>query len=159
MQQSPDANNNQDNSLASWGTYKQNTQQIEVVPSTPVEQGPKRFLAPRSFATARQIYQVNYKKSQQCNNRGSMKLTKILSNLTRAVSRENGQSGESAKGPQPIKTDQPDTAITRGRTQFHRIHHLLQKPFIQLFVITTETKVLANCKPESYFLHQGLLKN
>lgn len=116
MQQSPDANNNQSSHsrVASWGTYKQKTQQegIEVARFDPVVlEGSKRCV--KSFATARQIYQVNYKKSQQqcSNNSKSMKLTKILSNLTRAVSRE-GQSGE-AKGPQPIKTE-PDTAITRG---------------------------------------------
>jgi len=110
----PDSNNN--TSQASWGTYKQQSLSPaeHLQPQPPVETSQRRHhLFPLS---ARQIYQINYKKAQLAaktnqpaagNSRKTMKFTKILSNLTRAVS--SGDNKQQAQKDQ----DQP-TPTNRG---------------------------------------------
>ena len=127
---STDSNNN--TSEASWGTYKLKTFAASTAATSPPPQvsSPKRVggcvssnLLPLS---ARQIYQINHKKAQATAARkqgnSAMKFTKILSNLTRAVS-SNNSSGSAAAGQDNTKHTQKDsdqqTPTNRGRRQNH----------------------------------------
>lgn len=118
-------NNNNTSQAASWGTYKLKT--FATPASSPAVASPAASptspeAAPRHRCqhlfplSARQIYQINYKKAQQAvpaRNTGrkntTMKFTKMLSNLTRAVS-----SGDNKTQTQKDQ-DQP-TPTNRGRT-------------------------------------------
>jgi len=105
--QREDANNN---NLEPFGTYKQLVALEELpLPEQPLKQE-KRSIGLKGGASARQIYQVNYKKSQQLQlskgNSTKMKLTKIFSNLRGQLS---GQQSLEAK-----QTEKEQDTAVRG---------------------------------------------
>ena len=111
--QREDANNN---NLEPFGTYKQLVALEELpLPEQPLKQE-KRSIGLKGGATARQIYQVNYKKSQQLQlskgNSTKMKLTKIFSNLRGQLS---GQQSPEAKQTEK----EQDTAVRGKNILFH----------------------------------------
>lgn len=114
--QKEDANNN--NLEQPCGSYKQLVALEEVLPlpeHQPLKQE-KRSIGFKGGASARQIYQVNYKKSQQLlqlnkGNSTKMKLTKIFSNLRGQLS---GQQSLDAK-----QTEKEQDTTVRGRNIFH----------------------------------------
>ena len=111
--QREDANNN---NLEPFGTYKQLVALEELpLPEQPLKQE-KRSIGLKGGASARQIYQVNYKKSQQLQlskgNSTKMKLTKIFSNLRGQLS---GQQSLEAKQTEK----EQDTAVRGRNILFH----------------------------------------
>ena len=131
--QREDANNN---NLEPFGTYKQLVALEELpLPEQPLKQE-KRSIGLKGGASARQIYQVNYKKSQQLQlskgNSTKMKLTKIFSNLRGQLS---GQQSLEAK-----QTEKEQDTAVRGRNITFHTFEIFDFYVFQQFIFTHPIK-------------------